>query len=85
MEGIGDRDKGQQISMDLKSKQCPVGEFSTGFLPPPALPTSLALYYPKETSSVSHFVFGGPGESSANRDQSGGWGCGIGTEVPEKI
>lgn len=49
--------------MDLKSKHCPVGEFSTsssGRL----LPTSPALYYPKETSSGS--VFRGPGESSAS-------------------
>lgn len=48
--GTGDRDKGQQVSMDLKSKQCPVEEFSTGYSCC-LLPTFPALYYPKETSS----------------------------------
>lgn len=38
--------------MDLKSKQCPVGEFSTSHSCC-LLPTSPALYYPKETSSQS--------------------------------
>lgn len=38
--------------MDLKSKQCPVGEFSTSYSCC-LLPTSPALYYPKETNSQS--------------------------------
>lgn len=38
--------------MDLKSKQCPVGEFSTSYSCC-LLPSSPALYYPKETSSQS--------------------------------
>lgn len=67
--------------MDLKSKQCPVGEFSTSYSCC-LLPTSPALYYPKETSSVSHLVFG---ESSASCGQSrGGVGGGDRVEVPEK-
>lgn len=48
----GGRDKGQQVSMDLKSKLCPMGEFSTSY-PRRLLLTSAALYYPKETSLQS--------------------------------
>lgn len=47
-----DRDEGHQVSMDLKSKQCPMGEFSTSYSCC-LLPTSPALYDPKETSSQS--------------------------------
>lgn len=66
-----DKDIGQQVFVDLKSKQCPVGEFSTSY------PCRRAGSQPpqpctKETSSQSFRLRRGPEKAVASGGYSRG-------------